>query len=117
MERPLSEKYKNRIRPINIEGVIGFAWERELLIAFLKDKESDYYAILGGDVFILVNGQMEYTYDNWGVESRSPRESFDSYVKRCKEITLKYIDSYPISKNILFGPVMTSEPTAGLLSQ
>ena len=115
MERTLSDKYKNQIRQININGVSGFAWRRDVLLDFLKSDESDYFAILGGDVLRIVGDKMEYTYDNWCLDGkRKPSESFPSYVARCKERTIQYISAYPSRDDIVFSLVMSSEVTAGL---
>lgn len=116
MERKLSEKYLSRIKSINIEGVIGTVWDRELFLEFLQDAESNHYAILGGDLIKVTDGKMEYTYDNWSVKrDREPTESFERFVSRCKEEARLYIEAYPSEKNILFSPIMTSEVTAGLV--
>lgn len=116
MERKLPEKYLKGIRPITIEGVKGFVWDRTLLLEFLQDRECQYYAVLGGDVIRITDGVMSYTYDNWSVRvERSPTESFEGFVQRCKNVALKYINAYPEDKNIFFAPVITSEVTAGLV--
>lgn len=114
MQRKLSEKYYKRIRPIKIEGVSGFVWDKNTLLEFLDDAESDGYAILGGDVIRESDGKMEYTYDNWSIEKeREAPESFKDFVARCKDYTRQYISSYPISKGIVFAVVMSSDVTAG----
>ena len=39
MQGNLSDKYGKKIRPLNIEGVKGFVWDRYLLLEFLDDDE------------------------------------------------------------------------------
>jgi len=115
MERQLPAKYKNQLRPINIPGVVGFAWDRSLLLDFLNSEESHHYAVLGGDVLRLVGNMMEYTYDNWSVSGkRHPTENFADYVARCKKLAIDYITSYPIKDGVLFAVTLSSEVTAGL---
>jgi|GEM_PF-2765698 len=116
MQRPLSSRYRDYLREINIPGVSGLVWERELLLDFLNSDESSNYAILGGDVLRVVGGQMEYTYDNWFVSGkRHPSETFQNYVARCNARAVEYISAYPIKKGIVFSLVMSSEVTAGLM--
>jgi Immunity protein 40 len=115
MERQLSAKYLNRIRPIGIPGVSGYAWDRASILDFLNSEESFHYAVLGGDVLHLSGDKMEYTYDSWSVRGeRSPTESFEDFAARCRKSALDYILAYPIKDNILFAVVMTSELSAGL---
>ena len=111
----MSNKYRDQLREININGVSGFVWRIDVLLEFLKSDESDYYAILGGDVLRIVGAEMEYTYDNWSVDGkRKLSESFPSYVARCKERTTQYVSTYPSGADIVFSLVMSSEVTAGL---
>ena len=115
MQRPLSSDYQSKLMPISIEGVTGFVWKRDLLLDFLKSEESNYYAILGGDVIRVLGNKMEYTYDNWSVAGpRLPSESFQKFAARCKEQTCKYVTAYPLKDDIVFKLVISSEVTAGL---
>lgn len=115
MERKLSEKYEEKLIPINITGVAGVAWGRDLVLEFLKSEECKSYAILGGDVIRVSGSKMEYTYDSWSIDrKRTPTESFSEFSERCRARTFQYISAYPVSNDVLFALVMSSEATAGL---
>lgn len=118
MEKLIPEKYKSKLRIVNVTGANEYAWEFNTLMDFLNDPESDSFAILGGDVLILnENQEINYTYDNWGIDSRSAGEIFLNYCKRSKKHTVEYLKKYPVKKENLFVLVMTSEITAGILGQ
>jgi len=115
MNKQLSDNYKEKLKQVTMPGVNEQAWDYETLMAFLSDDESNLFAILGGDVLIQDSQQeMSYTYDNWGADSRKIGESFSDYSKRCKQLTIDYLNKYPVKKENLFILVMTSEVTAGM---
>jgi hypothetical protein len=115
MKKELSTKFKSKLIEINITGVTGYVWSKDLLLDFINDEESTRFAILGGDVIeIGSDGKMKYTYDNWGIDGRNIGESFHDYCKRCAALTREYIENYPTKENIRFIVVMTCEVTAGM---
>lgn len=104
MERQISKKYMDYLIPIVVEGVDGFVWKKEQVLAFLNDGESNYFAVMGGDVLrVSIDGTMEYTYDSWSVSpSRHPQESFADFVNRCKTQTQKYVQEYTDQEDLVF---------------
>lgn len=116
MERQLSKKYQDKILKVNIPGYEGYAWDRNTALSFLNDEEEwKKYAILGGDVLKVVDGQMMFDYCFWGESGgRDPRTPFIDYAVKCRNLSFEYITKYPNIPNVLFVFVMSSEPTAGL---
>lgn len=115
MSKQLSDKYRKKLKQVTITGINELAWDFDTLMEFLEDDESNLYAILGGDVLIQNNQQeMNYTYDNWGVDSRKIGESFSDFCKRSKQYTVSYLKKYPVKNENLFILVMTSDVTAGM---
>ncbi|PIP93970.1 MAG: hypothetical protein COW00_02930 [Bdellovibrio sp. CG12_big_fil_rev_8_21_14_0_65_39_13] len=115
MEKKIPDKYQQELLELNMPGVEGKAWSKELLLKFLDDNSSKDFAIVGGDVIeIDENGKMKYTYDNWGIDGRNIGESFHEYSGRCAVLTREYILNYPAKENTRFVPVMSSEVTTGM---
>ena len=114
MDRHLSTQYQSKLKRVNIAGVNEVAWDLYLLMDFLDDKESDFYAILGVDVLIKTNdNEMSYTYDQCSIDSRRNGESFTEFCKRSKVYILEYLNSYPTTDKHMFILIMTTEITAG----
>ncbi|MBN2433833.1 MAG: hypothetical protein JXK07_01050 [Spirochaetes bacterium] len=90
--------------PLNDYGVNNWALSREdvfkVLDIFLKRKIS----ILGGDVYRIVKGELEITYDNWYFD-KFLYESKDSYLIRSINETYNYINQYKIKKDVYFAIV------------
>ena len=50
MEKKIPDKYQQELLELNMPGVEGKAWSKELLLKFLDDNSSKDFAIVGGDV-------------------------------------------------------------------
>jgi hypothetical protein len=111
MLNDIPDDYKNKQVFLNSLGVKGFAWDKETIISFLKDKRLDNVIILGGDVLICENGKLRYTYDNWYIGDKNIQESHLEYCKRSKEEALNYIINYPDKAGTLFSPVLQFVPS------
>lgn len=116
MEKPIPQPYQDLFIPVVVSEYKTSAWQRTVILYFLRDPACSQFAILGGDVlrFDKKNSEYVYTYDNWYVSSRNKGENFANYCQRSREVALEYIQNYPIKPNTVFVPVMTSEVTAGL---
>ena len=77
-------------------GIKDLAWKWKDIhnvITFLIDNE---YAILGGDVYLLENGEKIITYDNWYLDKETGTSWLD-YVTKSKKVAIEYIDNYHIN--------------------
>ena len=110
----IPEKYRLKTIKVTIPGVIAFAWSKDLLLEFISDQISNDFAIIGGDVITTKNSKMSYTYDSWSSDPRTLNESLNEYRKRCSGTAREYIEKYPVTDDILFIPVITSETTTGM---
>ncbi|EKB58648.1 Imm40 family immunity protein [Bergeyella zoohelcum] len=52
-------------------------------------------AVKGGDIWIMRNGELHLTYDNWFCDQLE-NEMYLMYVERSIEKTQTYIDNYPL---------------------
>lgn len=88
-------------------GIEGCGFKKATALMAVSILVRNHVPILGGDVFRLVNEQLELTYDNWYIE-RLPGEMEDSYVARCGKISENYINSYeePDGSTILYALVV-----------
>ncbi|MEK5389039.1 Imm40 family immunity protein [Margalitia sp. FSL K6-0131] len=74
-------------------GITDLAWkwgDVQHVIEFLKQND---FAILGGDVYIIENNQINTTYDSWYI-NRGPGESWYDYINECEKKTIEYINEY-----------------------
>jgi hypothetical protein len=103
---------------ISVIGGLGFAWDRDIILQFLNDVDIVGVAILGGDVLELCDDNIRYktNYDSWFTNRNGPEEKFHDYCKRSRADAVKYITSYRSSKKVVFAPVLSNDPTAGLLT-
>jgi hypothetical protein len=117
MKKTLPEKYEER--KVIVDGGLGFGWDRETMIEFLTDSDISDIAILGGDVLEFDDKAKKFktNYDNWFLDRNGSTESFADYCVRSRQKTLEYVMAYKKEfKRIIFAPVLSSEPTAGLLT-
>lgn len=114
MAHDIPEEYLMKTSPLLMEGTSGRAWDRNLLLEFLHDESCQSFAVLGGDVLEVKNGQMQHTYDNWTIGDRKPGESFQSYGERSRTLTISYVSTYPDLPQYYFVPVWDNEMTVGL---
>ena len=77
------------------------------MLEFLRDEEVKGFAVLGGDVVLVENGKLSYTYDNWYTDSEVG-EAYEHYCARSRAYTLEYVLRYPSEKSVIFAPVMIS---------
>lgn len=82
-------------------GVNNWAFTKDEALNVLKELEDANTPILGGDVWVLQNEQMNHNYDNWYCERLSD-ESYSDYVRRSICKANNYINNYSQNKNIYF---------------
>lgn len=78
---------------INGLGVNNWALSREQSLAAIKEFESQKIAVLGGDVYELVDGKPESNSDNWYCD-QEPGEKLDKFFVRSCDHAKQYINNY-----------------------
>jgi hypothetical protein len=77
-----------------IEGVRGIGFMREPALDALEIlRKHRRSAVLGGDVYEVVGGKLEVSYDNWHCDPQ-PGEDWASYVERSIKHSRDYISNY-----------------------
>jgi len=82
-------------------GVNGIAYPKIDALKIAHDYFVSGMPILGGDVYVLKNGLLERTYDNW-YYNQGADESAPEYIKNSYERTDKFIRNYSDNANYLF---------------
>jgi hypothetical protein len=75
-------------------GVHNWALSRDKAKTAILKLYSLEIPILGGDVYKVVDGCFEFTYDNWCCDKKIG-ESDSQYLKRSIDISLQYIKNHP----------------------
>jgi Immunity protein 40 len=115
MEKSLPEIYESKKMDLSSLGISGFAWDRESILKFLSDESTTDFVVLGGNVYLVESGAYKPANANWYVTHRGPTEAFKHYAERARARAKTYIEGYPKGPpDVVFSPVITSEPTAGL---
>jgi Immunity protein 40 len=102
------EILQERGKSLSEIGVNGMALERDAALEAIEALKDSQSAILGGDVYRLVAGIPEHTYDNW-YSQREDSESLEHYVRRSWGVAKRYIESYvdPEDGSILYSLVLS----------
>ena len=74
-------------------GVNNFALDKTSTLEYFQKLFKEHVAILGGDVYLLKDGKLKLTYDNWYC-NRGESESMESYVARSIDEAKTYIENY-----------------------
>lgn len=77
-------------------GVNNWAFNREEALSVICELEDIGVAILGGDVYRLINGELECTYDSWYCDE-GVGESELEFVRRSASKARDYIRNYMVS--------------------
>ena len=89
-------------------GIVDYAWAEEDAIVILGTLREGNIAVLGGDVYKLVDGdRVESTFDSWYLD-KEPEWSWEYYVVQSSNHTRHYIVSYcerNIGTNFIFNLV------------
>jgi hypothetical protein len=76
-------------------GVDEYAWDWQDSIKIIETLTgpANKIPILGGDVYVLANGQFKHTGDSWFIE-KAVSESSDVFLDRTRFISIAYIKTY-----------------------
>lgn len=80
-------------RPLDEIGVNEIALPRDAALKAIEALKNTALAILGGDVYKLVSGKPDLSYDNWYC-NREASESASDYAHRSWTLAEKYIRDY-----------------------
>lgn len=86
-------------------GVKGVAYPRDEALIIAQEYFNSNRPILGGDVYKLMNGQIESTSDSWYCDQNGFETPYE-YLVRSYHVTCDYIRKYPDNSNILFNFVI-----------
>lgn len=75
-------------------GIRNWALDRGAALAALDEFCAQGISVLGGDVYVLRNGTLESTYDNWYC-NRMEGEVNADFVSRSIGEARRYIEDYP----------------------
>jgi hypothetical protein len=78
-------------------GIIEIAWDKNDAIAAISFLCNSGYIILGGDVYVMDNGCLQYTYDNWFFEPRALKDhqNIHNYlIQKSKDKAIHYVNQY-----------------------
>lgn len=76
-------------------GIKNWALSRNEAISAICELETHGVPILGGDVYHLVNGVAEQTYDNWYCD-RDANELASEFLRRSVSKAKSYIENYKV---------------------
>lgn len=76
-------------------GVDNIAFDIQDIKKVLNILKRLNIAVKGGDIWIMQNGELHLTYDNWFCDQLE-NEMYSMYVERSIEKTQTYIDNYPL---------------------
>ncbi len=84
-------------------GVNNWALSKEQALRVLDMFEMQNIAVLGGDVYEMINSLPSSNYDNWCCDQNA-NESLDEYVSRSNDYAKRYIRNYRSStgREVLF---------------
>lgn len=74
-------------------GTNRMAWKCDDVLKVIDFLTQNSFGILGGDVLVLVDGELTYTYDNWYLD-RYVVKGWEQYVLDSKEKAISYINMY-----------------------
>ena len=98
-----------------IEGSHEFAWESENVFDAIEILKGKKILIIGGDVCLIKNERIEYTYDNWALTNDELKGVIEETYKK----TINYINNYILNnrykkEEILFVLVFDYKKYLGL---
>lgn len=76
-------------------GIKNWALDSSQALASIGKFESSGVAILGGDVYHLIGGRVEHTYDNWYCEKKIGESDLE-FLKRSLLKAKLYIENYQV---------------------
>ena len=82
-------------------GVNNWALTKQQALSVLDKFEAEKIYVLGGDVYELVDGELESNYDNWYCD-RETDELLENYITRSINKARSYIANYNRPKQNFF---------------
>jgi immunity protein 40 of polymorphic toxin system len=84
-------------------GVNDVAWSRKDAISIAWYIHNNNYAILGGDVLVIKNNKISYTYDNWSIDKKiNSNMIWQEIIDISLKITTQYILKYNEGNNNIY---------------
>lgn len=80
-------------KPLKHLGISEMAWDWENAIKVIKFLNNNNYAILGGDVYKQVGGDLDSTYDSWYF-NREEVKSNQEFLQESMKRAITYISQY-----------------------
>jgi hypothetical protein len=74
-------------------GIRNWALEQDQALEALNQLAREGIAVLGGDVYLMQEGKLQVSYDNWYCE-RPLTEKEEDFVSRSIEVARTYIKNY-----------------------
>lgn len=71
-------------------GIGEIAWRKDEIISIIKILNKKKIPVLGGDVYKVINGKIEITYDNWYMDN----DGKPDYVEKSLSKVITYIGEY-----------------------
>lgn len=72
----------------------NYAWLLNDALAVIEILKNARIPILGGDVFLLQNGNPNFTYDSWYIKGREEYNSAEEFLVDSEQRAVKYITTY-----------------------
>lgn len=99
------DRILNKGHPLSDVGVRNWGLNKGMAIDALNIFKEHEIAVLGGDVYLIIENKISPTYDSWYCDTVIG-ESDLSYAMRSMEVARDYISNYPISNgSVLFAIV------------
>jgi len=83
----------NKAKTLEHFGIAEMAWDWQNAIAVVEFLCEYNYAVLGGDVYRLINGDLESTYDSWYI-NKDVAKSREQFIGETKDRAISYINQY-----------------------
>jgi len=87
------EELINLAKPLEHLGISEMAWDRENAIKVVEFLYKNNYAIIGGDVYKIVKGNLDSTYDSW-YSNRNEAKSNQDFLQESINRAKAYINQY-----------------------
>ena len=91
--KDLADKNKIEYTDISPMGVNSVAFTKENALLIVKKIREENIPILGGDVCLISNGEIQYTADNWSF-SKKDDETLRQFIERSYLGTIDYLTKY-----------------------
>lgn len=71
-------------------GIGEMAWKRDEIVSIIQILRKNNIPVLGGDVYKILNGKIEITYDNWYMND----DGNSDFAERSLNKVVSYIEEY-----------------------